>query len=254
MLVRSHLANPSDPALRAAAGQLWASHGGETLSARIVKEIRASLFAGQLTPGERVGTEASLAEEFGVSRMAIRDALRSLAAAGILDIRVGQRGGVFVAAGNPERLAETLAIQLKLIGIDVEEILDAQIAIEVTAAGLAATHTTMEDIARLKNEIEAMQRDVDAPDAFTRASLGFHESVVGASKNRVLIAQFKALRYVLTPLYARQTTREIAMRALASHRALVACIEARDPDAARDLMRRRLQVIRTHHLAREQHA
>ena len=119
----------------------------------------------------------------------------------------------------------------------------------MTAAGLAARNATDADIAGLKAEIAAMEREVDASDAFTQASLGFHESIVAASRNRVLIAQFKALRHILTPLYSRRTTTEIALRALTSHRALVACIEARDPDAARDLMRRRLELVRAHHLA-----
>jgi GntR family transcriptional regulator, transcriptional repressor for pyruvate dehydrogenase complex len=235
------------PGMGSVSGGLWES--GSTLSGGIVRQICAELFADALTPGERLGTEASLAQRFGVSRMAIRDSLRSLAATGIVDIRVGQRGGIFVASGNPERLAETLAIQIKLIGVDIEEILDAQIAIEVTAAGLAARNATDADIAGLRAEIAAMEREVDASDAFTQASLGFHESIVAASRNRVLIAQFKALRHILTPLYSRRTTTAIALRALASHRALVACIEARDPDAARDLMRRRLETVRAGHLA-----
>lgn len=229
------------------------THGkGDTLSARIFAEIRAALFADKLTSGERLGTEASLAARFGVSRMAMRDSLRSLAASGIVEIRVGLKGGVFVAEGNAERLSEALAIQLKLIGITIEEIFDAQIAVEVTAAGLAARNATEQDIAGLKAELEAMARDVDAPDAFTRASLDFHASVVAASYNRVLIAQFKALRHVLVPLYARRTTPAVASRALASHRALVACLEARDPDASRDLLHRRLQVVRARHLTHEQ--
>ncbi|SEB91189.1 DNA-binding transcriptional regulator, FadR family [Rhizobiales bacterium GAS191] len=224
---------------------------GETLSGRIVRELRDDLFSGKLEPGQRLGTEASLAERFGVSRMAVRDSLRTLEASGIVDIRVGARGGIFVATANADRLAETLAIQIKLIGVDLEEILDAQIAIEVMAAELAARNATAEDMAHLLRLIATLQDQIEAPDAFTQTSMSFHEALVGASNNRVLIAQFKALRHVLEPVYARRTTSEIAHRAIASHKAVVACIEARDPDAARDLMRRRLQVIRARHLIRE---
>ena len=230
---------------------LWGSPKDGTLSARIVRQVRSALFAGRLTPGQALGTEATLAEHFGVSRTAIRDSLRSLAASGVIEIRVGLRGGIFVAEGNAERLAETLAIQLKLIGIDTEEILDAQIAIEVMAAGLAADNATLNDIVRLKAEVDAMDRLLKAPDEFTQASIGFHASIVAVSRNRVLMAQFKALRHVLTPLYARGTTPAVAERAVASHRALVACIEARDPDAARNLLYRRLQFVRAHQLKGE---
>jgi GntR family transcriptional regulator, transcriptional repressor for pyruvate dehydrogenase complex len=230
---------------------LWGRAKDGTLSAKIIHQVRSALFAGKLTPGQALGTEASLAEHFGVSRTAIRDSLRSLAASGVIDIKVGLKGGIFVAEGNPERLAETLAIQLKLIGIDTAEILDAQIAIEVMAAGLAATHATEDDIVRLKAEVDAMNRLLKQPDEFTRASLEFHASVVTVSRNRVLMAQFRALRYVLIPLYARGTTPLVARRAVASHRALVACIEARDPDAARNLLYRRLQLVKSNQLKRE---
>src|SRR4051795_8561280 len=94
---------------------LWGSAKDGTLSAKIIHQVRSALFAGKLTPGQALGTEASLAGHFGVSRTAIRDSLRSLAASGVIEIKVGLKGGIFVAAGNAERLAETLAIQLKLI-------------------------------------------------------------------------------------------------------------------------------------------
>jgi DNA-binding FadR family transcriptional regulator len=230
---------------------LWGRAKDGTLSAKIIHQVRSALFAGKLTPGQALGTEASLAEHFGVSRTAIRDSLRSLAASGVIDIKVGLKGGIFVAEGNAERLAETLAIQLKLIGIDTAEILDAQIAIEVMAAGLAATNATEEDIIRLRAEVDAMNRLLKQPDEFTQASLEFHASVVAVSRNRVLMAQFTALRYVLVPLYARGTTPLVARRAVASHRALVACIEARDPDAARNLLYRRLQLVKANQLKRE---
>ena len=97
----------------------WAPVKGETLSWRIVTQIRSALFSGQITAGERLGSEQSLAERFGVSRMAMRDALRSLEALGIVDIRVGAKGGIYIAQGNPDRFADALAVQLKLIGVSV---------------------------------------------------------------------------------------------------------------------------------------
>src|ERR1700691_287371 len=111
-----------------------------TVSWRIIRQIRAALFAGEHKTGERLGGDLEMARLYGVSRMAIRDALRSLEAAGIVDIRVGAKGGAYIAQGNPERFADALAIQLKLIGISVAEIFDAQIAIEVTSTELAAQH------------------------------------------------------------------------------------------------------------------
>ena len=232
----------------------WAPIKGETLSWRIAAQIRSALFAGQITAGERLGSEQSLAERFGVSRMAMRDALRSLEAVGIVDIRVGAKGGVYIAQGNPERFADALAIQLKLIGVTVEEIFDAQIAIEVNSAELAAARATADDIAKLRALLDELRAVVQAPSGFanvprfTDLSLRFHETLVEASHNRVLLAQFKALRLVLEPLHHRHTTLAVAERVLAGHEAVLACIEAGDAEGARAHLHKRLQTVRARQL------
>jgi len=221
---------------------------GGTLSWRIIRQIRAALFAGELKSGERLGGEIELAQRFGVSRMAIRDALRSLEAAGIVDIRVGAKGGAYIAQGNPERFTDALAIQLKLIGITVAEIFDAQIAIEVTSTELAAYHADAGDLRTLRELLQGLRDHRDSKAKFTELSMRFHETLVEASHNRALIAQFKALRFVLEPLYAKRLTDEVADRVISSNAALLARIEVGDAEGARALMHRRLQVIRARQL------
>src|ERR1700743_3771735 len=76
-----------------------------SLSGHIIAQIRTALFAEKLRPGDFLGSEASIAASFGVSRMAARDALRSLEALGIVTIRQGARGGVWVAQGDLDRMA-----------------------------------------------------------------------------------------------------------------------------------------------------
>jgi len=224
---------------------IWAPVQADTLSWRIVSQVRTALFAGQLKPGDFLGTEASIAAQFGVSRMAARDALRSLAAVGIITIRQGAKGGAVIAQGNAEHFADALAVQLTLIGVTDTEMLDAQIGIEAMAAELAAQRATPEDLTRMAGLLEELRRLLDEPVSFTDVSMRFHLAVVEASHNRALVAQFKALRHVLLPAYTRHTTREIAQRAIDAHGILLQHIEAGDADAARAQMVKRLRVIRT---------
>jgi DNA-binding FadR family transcriptional regulator len=223
---------------------LWPEGQIQTLSGRIIDHIRSALFSGHLTSGAFLGTEASWAEQFGVSRMASRDAINALKAAGIIEIRIGARGGIFVAEANPDRFAEALAIQMKLIGVEHAEVLDAQIAIEVTATELAAQRANTEDLMILNELLEQMRQQTDQPNAFTQLSMQFRESLIAASKNRVLIAQFRGLRHLLLPHYTRHTTREVAERAIFAHEALLTFIAARDSAGASQLMRERLYLIR----------
>ena len=116
--------------------------------AQIVAQVRDALFAKKLKPGDFLGTEKDLAARFGVSRIVARDALRTLQALGIVDIRMGKGGGARVARGNPRLFAEALAVQLDLTGVSAAEIMDAQRAIETLAAELAAEHATAADHAQ----------------------------------------------------------------------------------------------------------
>ena len=228
---------------------MWEPVQADTLSWRIISQVRKALFAGQLKPGDFLGTEASIAAQFGVSRMAARDALRSLAAVGIINIRQGAKGGAVVAQGNAEHFADALAVQLKLIGVSESEMLDAQIGIEAMAAELAAQRATPGDLTRMAGLLEELRRLLDEPVSFTDVSMRFHLAVVEASHNRALVAQFKALRYVLLPAYTRHTTREIAERAIEAHGILLKHIESRDAEGARTQMVKRLRLIRANRFA-----
>src|SRR5262245_44836015 len=121
-----------------------------SLSALIVADVREALFARRLKPGDVLGTEKEIAGRFGVSRIVARDALRTLQALGIAEIRMGRGGGARVARGNARLFAEALAIQLQLTGVSAAEVLDAQRAVEALSAELAAENATATDHARLR--------------------------------------------------------------------------------------------------------
>ncbi len=136
---------------------------GMTLSSQIVAQIRDALFAGDLKTGDVLGSEGDLAKLFGVSRMSVRDALRSLEAMGIVDIRMGAKGGATIAAGSGDRFADSLAIQLKLIGVTREEILQARAGIESMTVAMATMHGTADDIERIRQVLVEAEKHLDNP-------------------------------------------------------------------------------------------
>ena len=232
----------------------WQAVRAQSVSSRIIEQVWDALFRGELNPGDRLGSEVELAQKLGVSRVPVRDAFRTLQALGIIDIKVGAHGGAFISAGDAKRFADALAVQLKLVGISIEEMFDAQIAIETMAAELAAKRATKDDMAQLNKLLDELQEmrlkplSKAAALQFTQVSMKFHETLVDAAHNRALAAQFRALRIVLEPIYSRRTSDAIARHVVASHRNLVDAIGARDAERARTLMRRRLEVIRAHQL------
>jgi GntR family transcriptional regulator, transcriptional repressor for pyruvate dehydrogenase complex len=232
----------------------WDIGRSQSTSSRIIEQVRNALFRGELKPGDFLGSESNLAQYFEISRVPVRDAFQALQAMGIIEVRVGANGGARIAVGDPSRFSDALAVQLKLVGVSVEEMFDAQIAIEVMATELAAKRATERDFERLRVILGKLQSLSQKPLTkkaalhFTETSMRFHQALVDAAHNRVLAAQFKALRFVLEPIYARRTTDAVARRVLTSHKSVLDALVARDVERACSVMRRRLQVIRAHQL------
>ncbi|MBC7434554.1 MAG: FadR family transcriptional regulator [Bdellovibrionales bacterium] len=225
---------------------LWAAPvQSDTLSGRIISQVRAALFSSQLKPGEFLGSEATIAEQFNVSRMASRDALRTLEAMGIVEIRKGIKGGAWIAKENPDRFADALSIQLQLIGVTADEIFDSQLAIETRAAELAAVRASAQNLQDMQEALAECKSAKGDMHAFTAASIRFHELVVVASCNRVLLAQFRALRFVLQPLLEPNTTDVVARRVIRSHTTLLRAISGGNAAEAGEVMRKRISQVRS---------
>lgn len=225
-----------------------------SLSAQMVAQVRDELFAKTLKPGDFLGTEKDLAARFGTSRIVARDALRTLEALGIVEIRMGKGGGARIAHGNPRLFAEALAVQLDLTGVSAAEIMDVQRAIETLGAELAAEHATAADIARLRRllaEAEAAMHDLDA---FTRLSRDFHLAVAEASHNRVIVVQLMSLEHISWPRRNVTATAKLAQHILDTHSKLVDLIELRDASAARALMNDHVKMIRARRVAEHGHS
>jgi GntR family transcriptional repressor for pyruvate dehydrogenase complex len=155
-----------------------------SLSAQIIGDVRDALFAKKLKPGDVLGTENEIAARYGVSRIVARDALRTLEALGIAEIRMGKGGGARVARGNPRLFAEALAVQLDLTGVTPAEIMDAQRAIECLAAELAAENATEDDIARLRGIVADSEASLHDAARFTELGAAFHaQGAPGADRD-----------------------------------------------------------------------
>lgn len=211
-----------------------------TLSAQIIDHIRGAVFARTLHPGDHLGTEGSLASHFGVSRMAVRDALRSLQALGLVNIRKGQRGGITVAEGDPDRLSDAMAIQLLLLGVSIPDLFDAQFAIVHLIAELAAKNITAGELEKLRttlDEADQMKSDVRS---FQELIFEFHVEMAKASRNPALVIPLRAYMDALRSHYRQATTPEIATRVVRRYQELMGLLAKRDGDGARAL-------ITTHH-------
>src|ERR1700749_4402938 len=154
-------------------GRIFFPGRSASLSSQIIADVRDALFAKKLKPGDSIGTENEIAARYGVSRIVARDALRTLEALGIAEIKMGKGGGARVARGNPRLFAEALAVQLDLTGVSAAEIMDAQRAIECLPAELAAENATESDVTRLRDLIAQAEDNISDSARFTALSAEF---------------------------------------------------------------------------------
>src|ERR687885_1833307 len=120
----------------------------------VAAQILRAFYDEGLKPGEWLGTEAELAERFNVSRVTIRDAVSALAARGLIEVRVGARGGLRIATSDPDRLIDAFSIQLRLMGLSRDELFEAMLAIEPLTAALAAERASDQQLAALRELVD----------------------------------------------------------------------------------------------------
>jgi DNA-binding FadR family transcriptional regulator len=211
-------------------------------SSDVIAQIRRAILSGRYRPGDRLPTERQMAQQFGVSRVTVRDALRALEANGLVKVKVGGQGGPYVSEPDIALLSESFSTHLQLRGTTFQELAEARLSLETTAAQLAAKRASPEDLEALKAAIQGPLQPPLAADTAS-ADLDFHTTLVIAAHNQALLAMFRATRapiqQAFDALHAQHP--DMAATARKTHADLYAAIAARDADQAAHLMRTHLE-------------
>src|SRR3989442_9857964 len=134
------------------------------LSDKVADLLLETIVVRRLAPGERLPSERELGEQFGVSRTVIREAVRALAAKGVIDVRTGS--GLRVAAVDSSNVSESMSLFLRGSStLDYPRVHEVRAMLEVEVAGLAADRATDEDIAGMRQICERMEADDDVETA-----------------------------------------------------------------------------------------
>lgn len=153
----------------------------------ISEQIRHQIEIGVLGPGDKLPTERELAAQFGVSRNAVREALRTLESAGILGLQKGARGGAFVLEGNFANVTQSLRDILTLKRISLAHLAEARLEVMKLVVGLAVERATNADFAKIEANIDHTRRAITTRnrDEETRLTAEFYELIAEATGNPV---------------------------------------------------------------------
>jgi GntR family transcriptional regulator, transcriptional repressor for pyruvate dehydrogenase complex len=210
-----------------------------SLSDQIAEAILDLVVVECLDTGALLPSEARLAERFGVSRVVVREACRTLGARGILDIQHGK--GMFVKNWSADAVGDLLRFALRRDTRLYDDLLEVRFSIEVQAAELAAERATPERIKQLREAFKASEAALGEFEQLARADVAFHDAIFAATGNQVLAfigAGFQSLLVEARRLtYAGSLYRgETAEVALEDHRRILAAIERKDPAQAKQTM------------------
>lgn len=213
----------------------------ERLADKVAAALQDAIVSGRLMPGDRLPPERVLGESFGVSRTVIREAVRSLAAKGMIDIHSGS--GSRVTSVGASAVSESMSLYLSVAGgtIDYAKVHEVRSLIEVQAAAMAALRGDREDIETIRRAHLEMARAGDDVDGIARCDLEFHRMVAQATHNELFLMMLDSMN---DPLLAiRRVTLTLPgrpARASAAHEQILRGIEAHDVEAARAAMHEHL--------------
>jgi DNA-binding FadR family transcriptional regulator len=205
-------------------------------SGEIVSQIERAIFAAELRTGDRLQSERELAEQFGVSRITVRDALRVLEARGLIHVKVGAMGGAFVADANTDRVAESISTYIRLKRMTLSELAEARTVVEAATASLAAQRADAGAVSRLQQSVDAARTLLREPITHADASMDFHVELARAARNEVLEATVEAYRELLVPSIRDLRDDRTGRATQKAHEELVEAVRRRDPDGAREIM------------------
>jgi len=210
------------------------------LAQSVAEQLISLILEGQLKPGDKLPSQQELAEKLQVGRSTVREALGSLAAIGLVDVKQGQ--GTFVkqldvrTIVRPDLLARIIDRNL------TEQLFEARQIIEPEIANLAAHRATDEDLTAIQEILTKCEAAIEAGQSLYRLSPEFHRTIARAAHNEVLSMFIDS---ILNPLAERGLLLEekpgYLEWELESHRGVYETIAQRDGDRARVVMAKHIE-------------
>jgi len=218
------------------------------LREQVLNAIGGRIISGELNPGDVLPKEDTLSEQYEVSRTVIREAVKGLAARGLVESR--PKVGTIIRSRDDWQMLDPSVLEWVASSSPEEEFMlnlaEVRLAIEPGMAGIAARNATDEDIEKITTAYDLLETAQGDEDAWAKADLAFHASIVDACKNVFLTYIVRAIR---KPLYSRRLINaslasllepedvvepyeSVRDEVLSRHRSVVEAIQQRDDEAA----------------------
>jgi GntR family transcriptional regulator, transcriptional repressor for pyruvate dehydrogenase complex len=211
---------------------------------QIVQQIEDSILKGDLKAGDQLPAERELAQRFGVSRTAVREAVKALREKGLVEAYSGR--GTFITDGTSQAVRQSLDLMVKIGQPEGSTYLaEVRAILEPEIAALAAVRVQEPELATLREAVAVMDRAGKDPDAYIEADLDFHLALAEAAANPLILSLIDSI----VGLLREQRLRIFKVpggpeRGQVHHKRILEAMERRDSDKAREAMKAHLEQVR----------
>ena len=210
---------------------------------KIVEQIEHQVLTGGLKAGDQLPPEREFAEQFGVSRTAIREAVKALSQKGLVEVSPGK--GTFVTNGTTQALRHSLGLVIRIGQSEGwESLVEVRELLEPEIAALAAVRAGEDQINQMREAVAVMDASLDDVDPFIEADLDFHLALAEATRNALILTLIDSI----VDLLREQRKRIFYVdggpeRGQYHHKRILDAILRRDPDMARQAMHEHLRQV-----------
>ena len=211
----------------------------DRLYEQVAEQIQDMIVAASLHPGDKLPSERELAEQLGISRTVVREAIHALSIRGLVKVKPGC--GAYVRELSLEDAAAPfeLLLRLRQTGDTIANLYEVRLMVETEIAGLAAQRASDEDIAALEMVIAEMEAHTDDPARFAGYDMAFHTALAKATKNDLFTVLMSSIgnlsqEMILISYHAPGAPAD----GVEHHRTILESIKTHDPEGARHAMRK----------------
>ena len=211
---------------------------------QIVQQIKESIVNGSLKPGDQLPAERELAQRFGVSRTAVREAVKALREKGLVEAYSGR--GTFITDGTTQAVRQSLDLMVKIGQPEGSaHLADVRAILEPEIAALAAARIQESELATMREAVAVMDRAGQDPDAYIEADLDFHLALAEGAANPLILSLLDSI----VGLLREQRLRIFKVpggpeRGQIHHKRILEAVERHDAEGARNAMRAHLEQVR----------
>ena len=211
---------------------------------QIVQQIEESVLNGSLKPGDQLPAERELAQRLGVSRTAVREAVKALREKGLVEAYSGR--GTFVTDGTTQAARQSFDLMVKVGQQEgAPHLAELRLILEPGIAALAAVRVKEEDLTAMREAVAVMDRAQDDPEAYIEADLDFHLALAETVANPLILSLIDSIVGLLREQRIKIFNVEGGpQRGQVHHKRILEAMERRDAEMARTAMRAHLEQVR----------